>query len=105
MVEKNIVASVNVEEIINQHVPEDFLWPVLIILLNVKMDRFGDFAKTKKKLIAIEKDIKVVIATHSTAIISAFSEGSDLAIVPVSHKGQSQFSLFRRSKDALIKTA
>ena len=49
------------------------------------------------ELIAIEQGIKVVIATHSTAIISAFSEGSDLSIVPVSHKSQSQFSSFRRS--------
>lgn len=49
------------------------------------------------ELIAIEKEIKVVISTHSTAIISAFSESSDLAIVPVSHKSQSRFSLFRRS--------
>lgn len=50
------------------------------------------------ELVAIEQGFKVVIATHSTAIISAFSEGSDLTIVPVSYKGQTLFSSFNRSR-------
>jgi energy-coupling factor transporter ATP-binding protein EcfA2 len=49
------------------------------------------------ELISKEQDMKVVISTHSTAIISAFSESSDLTIVPVLLKCQSQFSSFRRS--------
>lgn len=50
------------------------------------------------ELIAVEQSVKVVISTHSTAIISAFSEGSDLAIVPISHKSQTLFSAFNRSR-------
>lgn len=47
---------------------------------------------------AIAHDLRVVIATHSTAIIGAFSKDADLQIVPVSHRDQTTFSTFSRSK-------
>ena len=39
--------------------------------------------------LAIEKNFKIVIATHSTAIISSFSSKADMKIVPVQNKEQS----------------
>jgi predicted ATPase len=48
--------------------------------------------------IAVSGDIRVVIATHSTAIIGAFSKSADLQIVPVSGRDQSDFSVISRSK-------
>lgn len=48
--------------------------------------------------LAIEHDIRVVIATHSTAIIGAFAATADLHIVPVSTKDQATFSEFTRSE-------
>lgn len=45
--------------------------------------------------IANEFDFKVVLATHSTAIVGAFSEGSDLQIVPITDKNQTDFSFFK----------
>jgi energy-coupling factor transporter ATP-binding protein EcfA2 len=47
--------------------------------------------------VAVEHDIRVVIATHSTAIIGAFSKTADLQIVPISQRGQTQFHTFKRS--------
>lgn len=58
--------------------------------------RFTNFVQK----IAEEKDIRVVIATHSTAIIGAFSSEADLQIVPVSRKDQTDFTSFRQSKVA-----
>jgi predicted ATPase len=49
------------------------------------------------ELVAIEHNIRVVIATHSTAIIGAFSKSADLQIVPVSARGQTEFQTFTRS--------
>lgn len=43
---------------------------------------------------AIEFDFKVALATHSTAIVGAFSESADLQIVPISDRIQSDFSSF-----------
>ncbi len=45
--------------------------------------------------IAIDFDFRVVLATHSTAIVGAFSEGSDLQIVPITDKDQTDFSFFK----------
>lgn len=48
--------------------------------------------------ISEEKDIKVVIATHSTAIIGAFRQEADLQVIPISSRNQSAFAPFRRSE-------
>lgn len=48
--------------------------------------------------VSIERDLCVVIATHSTAIIAAFSKDADLQIVPISGKDQTQFFEFKRSR-------
>lgn len=45
--------------------------------------------------IAIEFNFKVVLATHSTAIVGAFKEGADLQIVPITDKNQTDFSFFK----------
>ena len=45
--------------------------------------------------IAVDYDFRVVIATHSTAIVGAFSDGADLQIVPITDKGQKDFSFFK----------
>jgi ABC-type branched-subunit amino acid transport system ATPase component len=45
--------------------------------------------------IAVDYDFRVVIATHSTAIVGAFSDGADLQIVPITDKGQNDFSFFK----------
>lgn len=50
--------------------------------------------------VAEERDVRVVIATHSTAIIGAFTDSADLQIVPVTDRGQTQFNAFRSSKIA-----
>ena len=55
--------------------------------------RFTAFVES----VAVEHDIRIVIATHSTAIISAFSKTADLQIVPVSQRGQTDFPTFTRS--------
>ena len=47
--------------------------------------------------VAMAHDIRVVIATHSTAIIGAFSRAADLQIVPVSTRVQTEFTSFRRT--------
>jgi ABC-type branched-subunit amino acid transport system ATPase component len=47
--------------------------------------------------VAIQNDFRVVIATHSTAIISAFSVSDGLQIVPISKRGQTEFVPFFRS--------
>lgn len=52
--------------------------------------KFIEFVEKTAK----EFDFKVVLATHSTAIVGAFSESADLQIVPVSDKTQSDFSSF-----------
>lgn len=44
--------------------------------------------------IALEKNFKLVIATHSTAIISSFNEKTNMRIVPVSNKDQVDFEFF-----------
>lgn len=44
---------------------------------------------------ATEFDFKVVLATHSTAIVGAFSEAADLQIVPITDKAQSDFLTFK----------
>lgn len=46
--------------------------------------------------ISVEHSIRVVIATHSTAIIGAFTTNADLQVVPVSAKDQQDFVEFRR---------
>ena len=56
--------------------------------------RFTAFVES----VAIDHDLRVVIATHSTAIIGAFSKGADLQIVPISKRDQSDFSVFNRSE-------
>ena len=48
--------------------------------------------------VAQESDMRVVIATHSTAIIGSFSQGADLAIVLISHKEQEEYKSFKRSR-------
>lgn len=45
--------------------------------------------------VATEFNFRVVLATHSTAIVGAFSETADLHIVPVTDKSQSDFTAFR----------
>ncbi|MFM1704797.1 ATP-dependent nuclease [Aeromonas salmonicida] len=45
--------------------------------------------------IATEFDFKVVLATHSTAIVGAFSEAADLQIVPITDKTQSDYLTFK----------
>lgn len=45
--------------------------------------------------IATEYDFRVVLATHSTAIVGAFSKSADLQIVPITDKVQSNFLSFR----------
>lgn len=53
--------------------------------------KFVGFVET----IATEFDFKVVLATHSTAIVGAFSEEADLQIVPITDKDQVEFSFFK----------
>jgi ABC-type branched-subunit amino acid transport system ATPase component len=48
--------------------------------------------------VAIESEMRVVIATHSTAIIGAFSQNSDLQIIPVENREQTNFLEFKRSR-------
>jgi len=48
--------------------------------------------------VAQETDMRVVIATHSTAIIGAFSNQSDLSIVPISSRDQAKHISFKRSR-------
>jgi ABC-type Mn2+/Zn2+ transport system ATPase subunit len=48
--------------------------------------------------VAIEQNMRVVIATHSTAILSGFSNDADLQIVPISNRGQREFESFSREK-------
>ena len=55
--------------------------------------RFTAFVES----IAVAHDLRVVIATHSTAIIGAFSQGADVQIIPISKRDQSEFSVFSRS--------
>jgi energy-coupling factor transporter ATP-binding protein EcfA2 len=55
--------------------------------------RFTAFVES----IAVAHDLRVVIATHSTAIIGAFSQGADVQIIPISKRDQSEFSAFSRS--------
>lgn len=55
--------------------------------------RFTTFVES----IAVAHNLRVVIATHSTAIIGAFSKNADLQIVPISTRDQSDFSAFSRS--------
>ncbi len=47
--------------------------------------------------LAVDFDFRVVIATHSTAIIGAFSKQADLHIVPITTKDQSAFKQFTYS--------
>jgi ABC-type lipoprotein export system ATPase subunit len=47
---------------------------------------------------AIEHNIRVVIATHSTAIIGAFSYTQELQIIPISNRNQTDFNSFRNSQ-------
>lgn len=56
--------------------------------------RFTAFVET----VAVAHDFRVVIATHSTAIIGAFSKSADLQIVPITTRDQSDFSTFARTK-------
>ncbi|MCW8944042.1 MAG: AAA family ATPase [Sedimenticola sp.] len=44
---------------------------------------------------ANEFGFKVVLATHSTAIVGSFKEESDLQIVPITNKEQTEFSSFK----------
>ena len=53
--------------------------------------RFTEFVEK----IATEFNFRVVLATHSTAIVGAFSETADLQVVPITDKAQSEFSAFR----------
>lgn len=46
---------------------------------------------------ALEYDIRVVIATHSTALVSGFSAGVDLQVVPVTSREQVDFEGFERT--------
>lgn len=48
--------------------------------------------------VAVDRDMKVVIATHSTAILSGFSAGADLQVVPVASRTQTDFTGFAREK-------
>lgn len=56
--------------------------------------RFTAFVES----VAVAHDLRVVIATHSTAIIGAFSREANLQIVPISKRDQSDFSTFSRSQ-------
>lgn len=47
--------------------------------------------------VAIEANMRVVIATHSTALVSGFSSEADLQVVPVISRGQLSFESFVRS--------
>lgn len=47
--------------------------------------------------VATESCFRVIIATHSTAVIGAFSDTADLQIVPVTTRGQRDFQHFRYS--------
>jgi ABC-type branched-subunit amino acid transport system ATPase component len=47
--------------------------------------------------VATTHDIRVVIATHSTAIVSGFSKESDLHVAPVLSRGQTDFESFSRT--------
>jgi ABC-type branched-subunit amino acid transport system ATPase component len=47
---------------------------------------------------AVAADMRVVIATHSTALISGFSAGADLQVAPVLSRGQAQFESYRRTE-------
>lgn len=55
--------------------------------------RFTEFVES----IAVAHDLRVVIATHSTAIIGAFSMSADLQIVPIAKRDQTDFASFSRS--------
>lgn len=55
--------------------------------------RFTTFVES----VAVAHDLRVVIATHSTAIIGAFSKTADLQVVPVSKRDQTDFATFSRS--------
>lgn len=46
--------------------------------------------------LAISHNFKVIIATHSTAIIGAFSEDADLQIIPIAGRNQTVFESFNR---------
>lgn len=48
--------------------------------------------------VASTGNLRVVMATHSTAVIGAFSSTADLAIVPVSNRDQRTFLSFKQSK-------
>lgn len=48
--------------------------------------------------VAIESDLRIVIATHSTSIIGAFSHSADLQIIPISARDQTEFNSFRQSQ-------
>lgn len=54
--------------------------------------------------VAVQFKFKVVVATHSTAIIAAFPRGADLIIVPVKRRDQTDFQFFEYSEigDALL---
>jgi predicted ATP-dependent endonuclease of OLD family len=56
--------------------------------------RFTAFVES----IATENNLRLVIATHSTAIIGAFSKTADLQVVPITRRDQSDFLSFTRSK-------
>ena len=47
--------------------------------------------------VATDHGLRVVIATHSTAVIGAFKVSADLQIVPVSTRDQRGFTSFKRS--------
>ena len=55
--------------------------------------RFIEFVET----VAVTNELRVVIATHSTAIIGAFSNNADLQVVPIANRDQSDFAAFMRS--------
>lgn len=44
---------------------------------------------------ATDRDFKVAIATHSTAIIGSFSKEADLRIVPMTSRDQTEFDAFK----------
>lgn len=45
--------------------------------------------------IADKRDFKIVVATHSTAIISAFAKRKELQIVPITSQNQRDFQFFK----------
>ncbi|MGB9429597.1 MAG: AAA family ATPase [Gammaproteobacteria bacterium] len=47
--------------------------------------------------VAIERDFKVVIATHSTPLISAFTRQDELQIVPITTRNETDFRYFSYS--------